>query len=163
MSFHLFETPVISPHTIALTLMVQIAVKDGINKHNSLVSPCFSGNAVILPPYFWIPRFRCWFRAREKDYREGSTSQSRFWEECQCRFPSSSHFCLAGEILRVFCDLCPAKSSLVHISTLVCVVHLAFMLETWSLSSLLSLKLSLPCSHGCIPLIRVNRPLVTCL
>lgn len=37
---------------------------------NSLVCPWFSGITVILPPCFWVPGFRHWFRAREKDYRE---------------------------------------------------------------------------------------------
>lgn len=34
MFFHLFETPAIRTHTIALTLMVQIAFKAGVHKQS---------------------------------------------------------------------------------------------------------------------------------
>lgn len=83
---------------------------------NSLVSPCFSGITVTLPPRFWVLRSRHWFRTREGLQRKESAPKSWFWEQCCFRFSSSSHLCLAGEILCVLCDLCPAKSSVVHIT-----------------------------------------------
>lgn len=87
MPFNLFETPVISPHVIVLTLMVQTAAKVVIHKQSSI--SMFLWNYRYPSTIFLCPKVRTLVQSkREGLQREESASQSLFWEDTHVGFLS---------------------------------------------------------------------------
>lgn len=83
MSFHLFGTP-----ALALMRVVQIAVKVGIHKQSGI--SMFLVNYSHPSTMFLGPKVEALVQGRREGLqREESISQSLFWEDYRCRFPSS--------------------------------------------------------------------------
>lgn len=93
---------------------------------------------------------------RERLQREESTSQSCCWEDCRCRFPSCLQKFYVFYVISALLNL--PWLTLPHY----CVQYI-YVGDVVIILFVILKAIFLPCSHGCIPLIRVNRPLVTCL